>query len=244
MRDGRRRADDDLADRRRLVVDVAELGVQPRMVEGVRAAQADLLLRREDELEPRMAAASFERTARTLDHRRHRRLVVSAEDRARRVAHDSVLDDGLDRPLGRHRVEVRAEEDRRTLRGRLEAHVETSHRRADERARVVLVDLEADASAAPPSLGRRHRAPPPAGSGSPPARGRDRARARGDLRLLASARGRLGRHPQDRAVAPGGRGGARGSAGLPRPGQALRLAEPRPGRRQRWRCGSTATRSR
>jgi hypothetical protein len=43
-------ADDDLPDRRRLVVDKAELGLEPRVVEGVRAAQADLLLRREHEL--------------------------------------------------------------------------------------------------------------------------------------------------------------------------------------------------
>ena len=45
MRTAERRAEDHLADRRRLVVDEAELGVQPRVVEGGGAAQADLLLR-------------------------------------------------------------------------------------------------------------------------------------------------------------------------------------------------------
>ena len=54
-RDGRRRAEHDLADRRRLVVHVAELGLQPRAVEGVRAAQADLLLRREERARGRRA---------------------------------------------------------------------------------------------------------------------------------------------------------------------------------------------
>ena len=114
------------------------------VVERVRAAQADLLLRREEELEPCVRPAPFERAAGGLDHRRHRRLVVGPENGARGVAHDAVLDDGLDRALGRHGVEMRAEEDRRALPGRLEARVERAHRRADLRAGVVLVDVEAD----------------------------------------------------------------------------------------------------
>ena len=48
-----------------------------------------------------------------LEHRRDGGLVVGAEDRPGRVADDAVLDDRLDRPLRRHRVEVRAEEERR-----------------------------------------------------------------------------------------------------------------------------------
>src|SRR5205085_2470390 len=52
-----RRAEDDLADRRRLVVDVPEPRREPRVVEGRGAEQADLLLRREDELETGMRPA-------------------------------------------------------------------------------------------------------------------------------------------------------------------------------------------
>ena len=113
------------------------------MVEGVGAAQTDLLLRREDELEPSVLAPTLERAACRLDHRRHGGLVVGPEDRARRVADDPVLDDRLDRSLGRHRVEVRAEEDRRALARGLETCVERAHRRADLRPGVVLVHLEA-----------------------------------------------------------------------------------------------------
>ena len=52
-----RRAHDHLADRRRLVVDEAELGLERRVVEGARAEQADLLLRREEELDTRVRPA-------------------------------------------------------------------------------------------------------------------------------------------------------------------------------------------
>ena len=49
---GVRRAEDDLADRRALVVDVARRRDEPRVVERVGAAERHLLLRREDELDP------------------------------------------------------------------------------------------------------------------------------------------------------------------------------------------------
>ena len=56
--------------------------------------------------------------ARRLDHRHDRRLVVGAENRPARVPHDPVLaEDRLERALRRHRVEVRAEEDRRAAFG-------------------------------------------------------------------------------------------------------------------------------
>ena len=52
---GPRRAEDDLADRRRLVVDEPEPRVEPVVVEGRGPDEADLLLRREEELDPGMA---------------------------------------------------------------------------------------------------------------------------------------------------------------------------------------------
>ena len=50
-----------------------------------------------------------------LEHHDDGGLVVRAEDRPGRVADDAVLaDDRVDRRLGRNRVRVRAEEDRRS----------------------------------------------------------------------------------------------------------------------------------
>src|SRR5262249_56046377 len=74
--------------------------------------------------------------------RRDRGVGGGAEDRLPGVADDAVLDDGLDLVLGRHGVEVRAEEDRLALGGRLERGVEVAHRRADAASGVVLVRLE------------------------------------------------------------------------------------------------------
>ena len=88
-----RRAEDDLADRRALVVDVAGLRVEPRVVEGLRAAQRDLLLRREDELDPRVRAVLAHDPPHGLEHDHDRGLVVGAEDRAGGVADDAVLAD-------------------------------------------------------------------------------------------------------------------------------------------------------
>ena len=81
--------------------------------------------------------------ARALEHRRDRGLVVGAEDRAAGVAHDAVLDDAARSAPRRHRVEVGAEEDRRPLARSARAGGEVAHRRADARARVVLVDARA-----------------------------------------------------------------------------------------------------
>ena len=112
-----RRAEHDLADRRALVVHEAGRRDEPRVVERVGAAQRHLLLRREEELDAGVRRPSVEDPTGRLEHDDDRGLVVRAEDRPGRVAHDPVLaDDRLDRPLGRDRVRVRAEEDRRAAR--------------------------------------------------------------------------------------------------------------------------------
>ena len=69
-RDGRGRAEHDLADRRRLVVDVADPRAQPGVVEGVGADEADLLLGREQELEPAVRAPLLDHAPRRLEHDR------------------------------------------------------------------------------------------------------------------------------------------------------------------------------
>ena len=129
------RAHDHVADRRRLVVDEAELGLELRDVEGARADQADLLLRREHELDAGVRPALLDDPPRGLDHRHDGRLVVRAEDRPAGVADDAVLaDDGLERPLRRHRVEVSAEEDRRPAGDAArQAAEQVPDRRADRR---------------------------------------------------------------------------------------------------------------
>src|SRR5438477_249300 len=75
--------------------------------------EADLLLGREQQLEPCVRVAFRDDAPRRLEHDRDRRLVVPAENGAGGVADDAVLDHGLDRAGGRDGVEVRAEEDRR-----------------------------------------------------------------------------------------------------------------------------------
>jgi hypothetical protein len=137
----RRRAEDDLADRRRLVVDEPELRREPRVVERLGALQPDLLLRREKQLDARVGAPLADDPRRGFEHDCDCRLVVRAEDRSRRVADDPVLVyQRLDRPLRRHGVEVRAEEDRRPAGAvRIQPAVEISGVRADRRARAVLV---------------------------------------------------------------------------------------------------------
>jgi len=139
-----RRAKDDLADRRGLVVDVAELRVQPLVIERVRAFQPDFFLRREEQLDAGVRAVFREHAPHSFEHRDDRRLVVGAEDRAAGVPDNAVVDDRLHRPGGRHRVEVRAEEERRPVGSRLEPRVDVAHRRADRGPAVVLVRLEPD----------------------------------------------------------------------------------------------------
>ena len=139
-----RRAEDDLPDRRGLVVDVADLRSQPRRVERGRAEQADLLLRREQELDSRVRPAIREHAPRRLEHDGHGRLVVRAEDGAAGVADDAVLEHRLERPVRRDGVEMRAEEERHAVRGRLDPRVQVSRVRPDLRAGVVLVHVEGE----------------------------------------------------------------------------------------------------
>ena len=87
-------------------------------------------------------SASTRRTASSIAD--DSRFVVGAEDRPARVADDAVVDDGLERAGRRHGVEVRAEEERRPFRRRLEPRVDVSHRRADRRTCAVLVRREAE----------------------------------------------------------------------------------------------------
>ena len=134
-----RSTEDDLADRRRLVVHVAELRVEAIVVERVRADEADLLLRREQELDPRMRTVLREHAPDAFQHRDDGRLVVRAEDRAAGVAHDAVLDDGVEGPGRRHGVEMGTEEEGRPVRGRVDPGVDVPHRRADFGAAAVLV---------------------------------------------------------------------------------------------------------
>jgi hypothetical protein len=113
------------------------------VVEGLGALEADLLLRCEEQLEARMRAPLVHDALRRDEHHGDGGLVVRPEDRARAVVDDSLLDDRLDRTLGRHGVEVGAEEDRRAgAVGRLQSTVEIAGVGADRRARAVLVHRE------------------------------------------------------------------------------------------------------
>ena len=152
-----RRAEDDLADRAFLVVDEAELRAQARVVERGGADEADLLLPREHELDPRVRDALGEHAAHTLEHLRDRCLVVGAEDRAAGVSDDAVLDDRPQLAARRHRVEVGAEEEWRSLGGRLDPRVEV--------AEVVLLDGEAEIADDTRRRQRRQRPQPPGGDG-------------------------------------------------------------------------------
>ena len=140
---GRGGAEDDLADRRRLVVDVADPRPQAAVVEGVGAEQPDLLLRREEQLDARMRPVLGEHAARRLEHRGDGGLVVAAEDRRSGVADDPVLDDRLELVGRRHRVEMGAEEHRLAVGRGLEGDVDVAHRRADARPGLVLVGPQA-----------------------------------------------------------------------------------------------------
>src|SRR5215212_1248329 len=123
--------EDDLADRRRLVVDVPDARLQPGMVERARAEQADLLLRREEQLDPRVRASLGEHAPRRLEHRDDRGLVVGAEDRRAGVANDTLVDDGVDIVRRGDRVEVGAEEEGLAVDDGFDSRIEVADRRAD-----------------------------------------------------------------------------------------------------------------
>ena len=141
-----RRAEDHLADRAGVVVDVAQLRAQSPLVERGRAAQADLLLGREQQLNPAVRPVLGDYAPCRLEHRCHRRLVVGAENRPARVPDDPVVDHRLDRPLRRNGVEMGAEEERRPLAGRLDSAEQVADRGVDPGAGVVLVDGQREAA--------------------------------------------------------------------------------------------------
>ena len=137
-----RRTQDHGPDRGRLVVDVADARLEALVIERRRALEPDLLPRREQELDPGMRTALGEDAPRRVEHRRHCRLVVGAEDRPGCIANDPVLDHRLDRRRRRHGVQMRAEEQRLPGRGGLESRVDVAGVRADRRADIVLVRLQ------------------------------------------------------------------------------------------------------
>ena len=142
-----RRAEDHLADRPGLVVDVADPGgeaASSRTPAAPRRPTSSFGVKRSSR--PACGTPLLDHPPGGLDHRDDRGLVVGAEDRAAGVPDDAVLDDRLDRAGRRHGVHVRAEEERRPLGGRLEPGVEVAGVRADLRAGAVLVDLEPEAA--------------------------------------------------------------------------------------------------
>jgi hypothetical protein len=144
-----RRTEDHNTDRSRLVVDVAGARTQPGVVEGVRTDEPDLLLGREQQLDAGVWPALSEDQPGGLEHGGDGCLVVGAEDRARGVPNDPVLDDGLDRGRRRHSVEVGAEQQWFTRRGRLDPRVQVAAGRADPRAASVFLDVEAAVAQVP-----------------------------------------------------------------------------------------------
>ena len=175
-----RRAEHDLADAAPLVVDVARRRDEPRVVERVGAAERHLLLRREEELDPRVLPLLVEDPPHRLEHHDDGGLVVRAEDRPGRVADDAVLDDdGLDRRLGRNRVRVRAEEDRRSAPAvrRREPAVDVPGVAVEPRRRVVLVPLEPEVGQVRADAIRDRALAARTGSAARRARGRDRRTA-------------------------------------------------------------------
>ena len=133
------RAEDHLADRPGVVVDVADAGAQTLVVEGRGASQTDLLLGREEQLHPAVRPVLSDDPPRCLEHRRHRRLVVGAEDRPPAVPDEAVVDDRLERAFRRHGVEVRTEEDRSPFGGGLDPAEQVADRGTDLGPCVVLV---------------------------------------------------------------------------------------------------------
>ena len=113
------------------------------VVERAGADEADFLHGREQQFDPRVRPAVLEDAARAVDHRRRGCLVVGAEDRAACVANDAfVVHYRIDGTVRGDGVEMRAEEERRPFRDRLEPRVDVPHRGADPRSHVVLVRVE------------------------------------------------------------------------------------------------------
>ena len=75
-----RRLEHHPADRRGVIEDVADAGLQAIVIERLGAAQADLLLRRQHELDAGMREPALHDLAHRVEHAGDRRLVVGAED--------------------------------------------------------------------------------------------------------------------------------------------------------------------
>ncbi len=128
---------DDLADRRGVVEDVAEVAAQARGVERARAGQRDLLADREQQLDVHRRALAAD-VAREREQHRHGGLVVGAEDAVVGVLPAAVDEHRLDGRAQRHRVEVRAQQQRAPLGGRSTGGVAAGPRR-DAREQVAAV---------------------------------------------------------------------------------------------------------
>jgi hypothetical protein len=89
-----------------------------------------------------MRPALHQHAARSLEHRGNGRLVVAPENCGQPVSDDSVLDDGLDRLDGRHRVEMRAEKQRLSGHDGRERDEDVPHRRTDRFPGLVLLGLD------------------------------------------------------------------------------------------------------
>ena len=199
----RRRRQHDLADRGRMVQDVAERAAQHRRVERRRPAQAVFLGHREEELHADGRGRRRPSAGRREQHG-HRRLVVGAEDAGIRVLPAPVAQDRLDRGGERDRVEMGAEHDaRRPGSCRLDAGEEVPGVRAGRGGAAVL---------------GRHEAHRPQLRGDPV-----RAGALAAGRALDPAQGGKGR-PQPAAFLLGGP--AHRAAAVTRPPAARRRLRP------------------
>ena len=134
------RRDDDVSDRRGVVVHVAELRAQPGDVERLGARQAVLLGDGEQQLDAHGRALD-RRAVREREQNRHGRLVVGAQDRLARALPGAVDQHRLDRALVRDGVEVGAQQ-HRALGAAGKPRQEVAAIAADLGRRVVLLDLE------------------------------------------------------------------------------------------------------
>jgi hypothetical protein len=137
----RRRGDDHLADRRRVVEDVAEVRPQPADVDLLGTGQRVLLGDREQQLE-RDGRALDAAAPRQLEQHGHRRLVVGAEDGVVGVLPAAVDEDGLDRSGVVDRVEMGAEQ-QRPVRAPADAGEQVAGLCAGGSGGFVLLDLDA-----------------------------------------------------------------------------------------------------
>ena len=131
------RGQHDLADRRGVVEDVAEVAAQAADVERLGARERVLLRDGEDELEAHRRAVGAGEAARDLQQHRDRRLVVGAEDAVVGVDPSAVDDQRVHRRAGHHRVQVRAQQ-QRSLGRALDAREQVAALCPRRRRRIVL----------------------------------------------------------------------------------------------------------